>query len=113
MNNTQPSKPDPKGKAIASFVLGIISVGILVLLVRFISLNKASYDIIILGLSLLLAVSGIIGLISGIKGLKSTKGIFAIIGIILCIVGLLVCLWVFGVYAIAIIAYSIFGIGSH
>ena len=109
----RPLKPDPKGKAITSFVLGILSVGVLALLVMCISLVKASYQNIILGLSLLLAIPGIIGLISGIKGLKSTKRNFAIFGIILCLIGLLVCLWVFGIYAIAIIAYSIFGTGSH
>jgi len=99
MNNTQLSKPDPKGKAIASFVLGFISV----VLGFFASIPQSLNPLIgpewldgrtappllkILILFLffsppLIVITGLIGVIFGIIGLKSTKKTFAIIGLLL------------------------------
>ena len=100
----QQPKPDPKGKAIASSVLGIISVIPLTLLIKIISYSQSfkdpefAYAGFMLGIIGFLTafvgiplggVAGFIGLILGIKGLKSSLKSLAIIGIILCIIGLL------------------------
>lgn len=74
MNNyqtTQQTKLDPKGKAISSLVLGIISIPLGIF-----------FGIIGSGLPALL------GLIFGTMGVKSTKKTIAVMGIILCIAGL-------------------------
>ncbi|OGZ17682.1 MAG: hypothetical protein A2Z78_00380 [Candidatus Nealsonbacteria bacterium RBG_13_36_15] len=103
LNNQQP-KSDPKGKAIASFVLGIINVisfcivGLFIIL--FLGIDEGSINLTYKGntfLSLgpnerlflgylqfaLTITLGLIGLILGRIGLKSSKKRNAIIGIIL------------------------------
>ena len=81
-------KTDYKAKAIISLVLGIISVGLLLLLYgavwvfRMMEGPPFIFLLIILFSSLL---SAILGLIFGILNLKSTKRNFAIAGIILCL----------------------------
>lgn len=105
MNNQQP-KPDPKGKAIASFVLGIISVILTVLATLFlytditiplIENGETDYTsamiiifTIILPIGIIGALTGFIGLILGIRGLRSSKRIFAIIGLVLSGMALLI-----------------------
>jgi hypothetical protein len=120
MNNTQSSsaeasedkqtKPDPKGKAIASFALGIISVILSLslwltiwlplimpgyLALPWLWLGKLLYILaphpflgIFIGF-IPAIILGFVGLILGIKGLKSSKNIFAKVGIILNIIGIL------------------------
>ena len=105
MENLDQPKPDPKAKAIASFILGIISLVPLLVLLPFILRIIPSYyfqsDEALypqLRLVLLLAgdgvltigpITGLIGLILGVMGLKSTKRNFAIAGIALSIIALL------------------------
>jgi len=109
MNNNQSSsteasedkqtKPDPKGKAIASFVLGMVSI---IPIVLFLSIyiipfgegegghwQRGLFILFIGFVSIFTMIVGLIGLILGIKDLKSTKRNFAIVGIILCVIGLL------------------------
>jgi len=85
------SKPDPRGKAVVSLALGILSVIISLLPVLFLLLGMnpmAPSPILNIVFSLPLVV--LIGLILGILGLKSTKRNFAIAGIVLCAIGLIV-----------------------
>jgi len=98
---SEKSKPDPKGKAIASFVLGIISLVIGVFGALTFFQPKLLWPIffpygwdtsaaialafLIGGPSFILsAIVGLIGIILGIKGLKSTKKNLAMTGIVLC-----------------------------
>jgi len=94
MNNNQQPKPDPKGKAIASFIFACISVVPQAIMVLLISRSGPhAGGIIVEGFQVLYSpigmMSAILGLILGIMGLKSTKRNFAVISIILCIIGLL------------------------
>jgi len=89
-------KFNPQGKAIASLILGILS--ILPLIGRFLVI----YWIKTIPAGELLAyllvrapLFAFLGLILGILGLKSTKRKFAIAGIILCLIGLIVPLYYF------------------
>lgn len=112
MNHNQQPKPDPKGKAIASFVLGVAylvwsvfsclsifsdSSSIILIYIVFwpyiltVLLFGSSPDWMFL-LSLL--PIPLIGVILGTKGLKSSKRNFAIAGIILSVVSLLFALFV-------------------
>jgi len=113
---TENLKPDPKGKATASFMLGIVSVTPLVVyipssLVLFLlgshggGLESASGSLafLVMSLCLLTIIAGPIGLILGVMGLRSTKRNFAMAGIILCIVGLVFLLAVF--YFVGILNY--------
>lgn len=93
---TQQPKFDPKRKAIASLIFGIISISpniFLPLLADIIPFAIAP----LLGfyLFLIIFLFAIIGLVFGILGLKSTKRNFAIAGIVLCLIGLLVPLYYF------------------
>ena len=91
MDNNLPSKPDPKGKAIASIILGIISILILIGSSFYYEMFRegkyaaAIYDLMLNQLLMLLLASaiGFIALILGIKGLKSTKRYYAMAGIII------------------------------
>lgn len=86
MENIQKPKSDPKGKAIASFVLGIGTILVIVVLTKIRSETVENFSIFILpGLFIIL----LIGLILGIIGLRSSKRIFAAIGIVMNIVCLL------------------------
>lgn len=99
----QPSKTNPKWKAIASLILGIISIingiGVMYLPIIIQGLNKpfppvlVGYIYDIYGnITTFLAVNSlisVIGIILGKIGLKSTKKAFAIAGIMLSIIGLL------------------------
>jgi phosphoglycerol transferase MdoB-like AlkP superfamily enzyme len=90
--SNQQLKPDPKGKAIASFVLGIVSMIPTVLFL--IALLLATITESLLGLLVLLfplsMIIGLIGLILGIKGLESSKRNLAKTGIVICLLALLV-----------------------
>ncbi len=77
--NTQQSKPDPKGKAIASVILGTVS------LVLVYNGLMEFYSCI----SFITVIVAAAGLFLGKTGLKSTKRNSAIIGIILSGIGLL------------------------
>lgn len=123
MDNQQ-SKPDLKGKAIASFIIGIIAIITVLLSVDFvwgiinIWTNFSLIQIWFGAHAFLLRILGIpqnlphcffaidplfgflfplIGLIVGIKGLKSTKKGLATIGIVLCIISFFLLL--FAIYS--------------
>jgi hypothetical protein len=85
-------KPDPKRKAIASFVLGVVSmIPFLELFVHFffkISLPFISFLFIPLVMILAPYTTGIIGFFLGRDGLKSSKKNFAKAGIALSIIGI-------------------------
>ncbi len=84
----QQLKFDPKGKAIASLLLGSIGV-VLPFLFLIMSWTTYSYPILWAPIfSPVELVIIIIGLILGNMGLKSTKRNFALLGIIMCLVGL-------------------------
>ena len=93
MNNTQPSKPDPKGKAVASFWVGIISflsIPVAILggkALEWIGVNEHTIMFPTVILILVAGFTAPIGLILGILGLKSTKRKLAIAGIILSLPG--------------------------
>jgi len=98
----QQSNPDPKRKAIASLVLGIISVGLLLLLYGIIGatiilgiMEMSGMGVFLMSLLFGALLSALVGLILGILSLKSTKRNFAIAGIILSAIGLLVLLYYF------------------
>jgi len=92
----QQSKPDPKGKAIISLVLGIVSMllGLLPALFLALGMNPMA-PLPILNIVFLLPLVVLIGIVLGILSLKSTKRNFAIAGIILCLIGLLTPLYYF------------------
>ena len=113
MNNTQSSfakasaaqeqKPDPKGKAIASFVLGIINPIVAILAMRIFSLSVIPKPLaflkpillpIIPAIFLFFPISFVLGILFGIMGLKSTKRNFAVAGILLSVLSLLVVIFV-------------------
>lgn len=95
MNNQQP-KPDPKGKAIASLVLGIISalwppIQFLSVMIIMMAQTGGGYFVIIFLHSISFFVASlisIIGITLGVQGLKSTRKGLAIAGIVLCVIGL-------------------------
>ena len=91
MNTNQQPKSDQKGKAIASLILGIIS--ILPLIEAFLFPTEAIRYFLIRTPPI-----AIIGLILGIMGLKSTKRNLAIVGTVLCVISLLVLLYGFLIY---------------
>ena len=88
MNNNQQQKPDPKGKAIASLLLGVISVSPIIILSI---VSPAFSTMLTVGtwpwMHLLGGIAGLCGLILGIKGIK--KWYFSVPGIVLCLSGLL------------------------
>ena len=108
MNITQQPKPNPKGKAVASLILGVItiilfsswlvefwcsispvdSIGCYLhrITLRIISAFPTGSTGVIIVIIYILQISflPIIGFILGILGLKSTKKNLALIGIILC-----------------------------
>lgn len=95
MNNNQQPKPDPKGKAIASFVLGIVSVlwnhFLWWIALVFLGLSLGVFGPIVLYLYLLItSLISIVGIILGIQGLKSSRKNMAIVGIILCVISFLI-----------------------
>lgn len=81
------SKSDHKGKAIASFVLGMISIMLLILKLM-IYYRAEGYIFYLIAF-----LTAIFGLILGMMSLESTKRNFAIVGIVLCLIGLLVPLY--------------------
>jgi len=90
MDNTQQSKPDPKGKAIASLIFGVISIIGLYLMysivpMRFIVSFRNPESFIFPVIAIILPL---IGLVLGIRGLKSTKRVFALAGIVLSVISL-------------------------
>jgi uncharacterized membrane protein len=87
---------DPKGKAIISLVLGIVSIllGLLPTLFLGLGMNPMAPSPI-LNIVFLLPLVVLIGIVFGILGLKSTKKKFAIAGIVLCLIGLIVPLYYF------------------
>ena len=93
-----------EGKAIASFVLGIIS--LVPLATRYLilpSLHLSPVLPLFLQIVLFIIFIGtplfsLIGLILGISSLKSPKRNFAIAGTVLCLIGLLVSLYYFLIY---------------
>jgi len=103
---TQPTKTDPKGKAVASLILGIIGSIPTILLVLgiiapYIIMALYTMPLLIILLGWLRKISFILlllGLFLGISGLQSTKRNFAIAGITLCIIGLLVPIIYFLIY---------------
>lgn len=88
---TQSPKSNSKGKAVASLVLGVISMtlGLMPEVFLFLGMNPMAPSPI-LNIVFLLPIVALFGVILGILGLKSTKRNFAIVGIVLCIIGLLV-----------------------
>ena len=98
MDNIQQPKPDSKGKAIASILLGIVTVVLPVaaLLFQLIPLiNKPHAGGVIGGivsvfvpLIVLGVIAGLIGIVFGIMSLKPQRNL-ALTGIILCITALL------------------------
>ena len=92
MENLDQPKPDPKGKAIASFCLGAIST----LIFLFYSCPNAMTNMddpehlppTLLSMLLFTIVSPI-GLMLGIKGIRSTERTYAIVGIVLSMITLL------------------------
>jgi len=98
---TPETKFDSRGKAISSFIFGIISGASTVLPIVIVELLTylKSLPMVLPGLELIFywiaPSTAIIGLIFGILGLKSTKKKFAIAGIILCLIGLIVPLYYF------------------
>ena len=112
MNNNQQAKPNPKGKAIASFVLGVIAVtGPLSSWITIWGPQWARYFFpqwwlyhfkiyntlsgLVFHSPLSPIIWGLLGLILGIMGLKSSKKIFARIGIGLSIFSILLEIVVF------------------
>jgi hypothetical protein len=102
MDNTQQPKPDPKWKAIASFVLAVIALLLLSPIYRRSPLMNP-WDLLlyfpriiarwgILLYFFFILIIAVWGLILGRKGLSSTKRNWAILGILLCIISLLLCL---------------------
>lgn len=102
--NNQISKPAREKKSTISLILGIISGGLFVIGIGFMSLrfvgvipitefHSRTLAIILLSVSPLIAL---IGLIFGITSLKSQKEKFAIIGIGLCGIVLIWTLWLLG-----------------
>jgi len=98
----QQSNPNPKGKAIASLVMGIISgisvITIIITIELLTRLGALPMTPMPLGEFMFYWIDpliAIIGLILGVLGLKSTKRNFAIAGIILCLIGLLFPLYYF------------------
>jgi len=80
MNNGQIiQKSDPKGKSLASLVLGMISFGVSIFALYF---PMSGVSMIILFGAFFIAF---FGFILGISGLRSTKKKLAVLGIILCI----------------------------
>lgn len=96
-DNLANQKRDPKGKAIACFILGIIS--ILPILLTLLTMYRAVMFAWML--SLITVPGAIIGIILGLLGLKSTKKKLAIGGIILSLIG------IFGYIYIYIVALRI------
>lgn len=97
--NTQPIKPDPKGKAVASLILGIISTALVVItlvsIYGIMPLPKFFGPIaFIVMYNFAVIPIAMIGWILGMKSLKSTKSNLAITGIILSIVGLLTSIYI-------------------
>jgi hypothetical protein len=92
----QSKKEDQKGKAIASLILGIVSilplVGRIFIIYWIKTIPAGELLVYLLTRTPLIAF---LGLILGILGLKSTKKKFAIAGIILCLIGLIVPLYYF------------------
>jgi hypothetical protein len=92
----QSKKEDQKGKAIASLILGILS--ILPLIGRFFVIywiKTIPAGELLTHLLVRAPLLASLGLIFGVLGLKSTKKKFAIAGIILCLIGLIVPLYYF------------------
>lgn len=95
MNNNQTnqqSKSDPKGKAIASVILGVISIVFITIIYIFptgVSIGRRIYGIFLIAL---------IGLVCGIEGLRSTRKGLAIFGIMICIISLIIFLKISGVF---------------
>jgi hypothetical protein len=86
--NTTNQKFNPKEKAIASLLLGSISI-VLPFLLLAISWHIYVYPILWIPIfSPIELLSIIIGLILGSKGLKSTKKNFALLGMTMCVIGL-------------------------
>ena len=99
MENLQQPKPDPKGKAIASFWLGVISV----IAGTFMLLMFPFFMVIpplVVGMITVPA-----GLILGIMGLKSTKRNFAIAGIVLSIIPLLPIIFLVGIIVLGFVLF--------
>jgi len=100
MNNTQQLKPDPKGKAIASFTLGILIIIIYYIFswtwppkVSTAKEDSPLYLALIFLLPILFMIAGVIGLALGRMGARSPSiviKIIAAIGMISCIL--------FGIY---------------
>jgi hypothetical protein len=92
MNNNQIIiKTDPRGKAIVSLILGIVSLGyypFLGILEEKLHFGEFSFFGIFLG-GIVFGLISISGLILGFQGRKSTKRKLAIAGIILSTIGLL------------------------
>lgn len=114
MNNTQQPKPDPKGKAIASFWLGIITVILslgfsLDFMLDFLSTGylRASMFYVLPAL-----IIGITGLILGRRGLKSSKRATARNGIILCIIGLIYVIISFPAFLFYLYVIHLYFVGS-
>ncbi|KPJ56972.1 hypothetical protein AMJ49_02925 [Parcubacteria bacterium DG_74_2] len=109
--NSQQTQSDPKGKALASLILAIVSLLPVILFLFFIGTvpggiegqptgtRKEKFGIFALyflltklvpyGLPFLL-IAAIVGIILGVKGLKSTKRRLAIWGIALSVIGLII-----------------------
>jgi len=104
MNNNQTaSKPDPKGKAIASFILGSISIlPAIPLLIAILRKSLLTTDFLIVLIYAMIGMGStyrvplipLLGVILGVMGLKSTKKSFAIIGLILSLIGLATSIYV-------------------
>lgn len=88
--NTQQIKPDPKEKAIASFVLGIISVIATVAVWLLGEISTVEFGmLLVFFVTPVIVIAGVVGLVIGISGLRSTKKSFALIGITLCLIMIL------------------------
>jgi len=109
--NNQKINPDPKGKATASLILGILSIlpPILFLFSLFVTivapgLIKGTYGpspfvaytfLLLLKYSPFSGLIGIVGIILGEKSIKSTKRKFAITGIVLSLIGVVISSYIF------------------
>lgn len=91
---SQKTKTDPKNKAIASLVLGVITIFPVAIITSldYFFYFPISFSFIFFIFRFIFPLFSIPGLFLGILGLKSTKRKFAIAGIILCAISLLVLL---------------------
>ena len=108
MEDLEEPKPDPKGKATASFILAIISLLPYLLFVIYTimannipALSGSNYLVVVVMASFIFTlIAAPIGIILGVQALKSTKRKTAIFAIILAIIAFLPVLFDLGSFLI-------------